>query len=78
MGSLHIFLPESIFLSQLDQIELYSFIGLQGTLCGVIRIMFGLDLYSVFRSVHWVSTEVFMCPLIIIENLYMILQLQVD
>lgn len=26
---------------------------------GVVRMMFGLDLYSVFRPVQWVSTEVF-------------------
>ena len=78
VGSLHIFLPESMFLSQLDPIEFHSFIGLQETLDGVVRIMFGLDLYLVFRAVRWVSSKVFMCPLIIIENLYTILELQVD
>lgn len=78
MGSLHVFLSESMFLSQLDPTEFHFFVGLQGTLAGAVRMIFGLDLYSVFRSPHWVSTEVFMCPLIIIENLYVILQPPVD
>lgn len=62
-----------MFLSQLDPIEFHSPVGLQGTLAGVVRIVFVLEVYSVFRSVHWVSTEVVMCPLKLIENLCMML-----
>lgn len=75
MDSLHIFLPESMFLSQFNPTEFHSCTGLQGTQEGVVRFMLGSDLYFVF--LHWVSSDVFVHTNNG-RNLYIMPQLQVD
>lgn len=72
-----IFFYQKVCLSQFSPTQFHSYTGLRGTQDGVARFMLGSDLYFVYRSVHWVSRDVFVSN-DNGRNPYIMLQLEVD